>query len=175
MKWISAFLDRLFALAGAFLFSQIPFFMQQYAQKLSGHVAELQLQKSALEKIAAASGKTLEQYVQKFYASTDNDFVLQGHFMHDIVQRLHELSEGLTALQQASGWEHPFVFIKVFQMNLGVATYETFKPGFAVTFESGAYMFCGAVAGYLFYQLLRKITLALLPSKIGRISDNHQG
>jgi Protein of unknown function (DUF2937) len=151
----------LFALLGALLFSQIPFFMQQYTQQLAGHVAELQIQIAAIDKLAGQSGKTLQQYIEKFSSNSDTDFVLQGHFMQKLFDRFNEMSEGLNALQQATPWFHPFVFIKFFQTNIGLSTYASFKPGLSLTLESGLYMLAGLLFGYLFYQLLRKTFLAI--------------
>ena len=156
MKWILGFLDRLFALMGAFLFSQLPLFMQQYAQQLAGHVDELRLQVSALEKLASQSGKTLDQYIHKFCISSDTDCTLQGQFMQGLVQRFQELSASLMSLQQANTWQHPFVFMKDFQLKIGLATYAGFTPGFAMTFESVIYLLGGLFVGYLFYQLMLK-------------------
>jgi hypothetical protein len=163
-RWISSILDRIFALLGALLFSQFPFFIQQYTQQLAGHVAELQWQIGALAQLASQSGKSLEQYIQKFSNSIDPDFSLQGHFMQGLVQRFDRLSEGLQALQQATVWERPFIFIQYFHQSIASATYENFKPGLAFTVESAAYLLCGLLVGYLLYQLLCKgLTLILSP------------
>lgn len=66
IKWISSLIDRIFAAVGGVLFSQAPLFMKQYAQQLSGHAAELRFQVDAMKQAASNSGKTLEQFIQKF-------------------------------------------------------------------------------------------------------------
>src|ERR1700675_1311335 len=109
MKWIAGIFDKLLALIGALVLSQAPVFMQAYIHQLSGHVAELQWQMDSMQRVAAQSGKTLDQFVQKFLASTDLDFALQGQVMQGIIERWHNYSDGLLALQHATVWTRPFV------------------------------------------------------------------
>ena len=53
--------DRLLCVLGAVTFSQVPEFMQQYLQRLGGHLDEARRQLDRLQDAAARSGLTLEQ------------------------------------------------------------------------------------------------------------------
>jgi hypothetical protein len=63
---------------GAFVASQIPEFIQQYTQRLAGHVNELYRLLNQMRQVASYSNKTLDQYIQKFITSSDPDFARQG-------------------------------------------------------------------------------------------------
>ena len=55
-KWSVALFDRMFSVGGAVAFSQLPQFMQQYSQRLSGHINELDRQVNLMQNAAEASG-----------------------------------------------------------------------------------------------------------------------
>src|SRR5689334_6399572 len=105
LKWFGTLFERLIGIAGALLLSQMPLFMLQYTHELSGHVAELQTQVTSISRVATQGGKNLDSFVEKFIRSADPDFHAQGMLMKGMVQRWHQLSDGLTALQQAAVWE----------------------------------------------------------------------
>lgn len=153
-KWISALLDRICVVIGAFIFSQIPLFMQQYRLQLAGHVAELRFQVGLMQQVALSSGKTLEQFIQKFTQSSDVDFASQGQIMSAMVSRLQTLSEGLAALNNASVLSRPYEFFIHYQQDIGRAAFESFEMGIPFTYEGLVYALVGIVVGYLFYCLL---------------------
>src|ERR1700679_1329642 len=99
---IGSLLDRLCVVIGAFIGSQIPQFMQQYTQRLAGHVDALQRLLNQLRQMASLSNKTLEQYIQKFKDTSDSDFVHQGEFMQGILSRWEDLHQALDRLTQGS-------------------------------------------------------------------------
>lgn len=149
-------IDRLCIVAGAFLGSQIPQFMQQYASRLSGHVAELQLLIDQLRKVAAHSNKSLEEYIQKFLSSSDGDFAYQGKFMQGMVVRWEELNNALTHLAQSSAWTRPLVFVKDLQSDIAHSTLTSFQPGINLSLEGLCYAGIGCLLGWAFYQLISK-------------------
>ncbi|MBA2369445.1 MAG: DUF2937 family protein [Candidatus Protochlamydia sp.] len=161
LRFVYQVLDRFFVVFGAFLGSQIPQYLQQYTQRLAGHVAELDFQIAKLKKIAAMSGKTLDQYIHKFEQNTDPDFVRQGEFMDGIVIRWQELNQALSNLTEASVWKHPFVFLKEMDYSIARNTYESFQPGLNLTTEGFLYACLGILMGYSFYHLLIKGTVAI--------------
>jgi hypothetical protein len=164
MKFLQFFyqlLDRFFVVFGAFLGSQVPQFLQQYTQRLGGHVAELNYQIEGLKKIASISGKTLDQYIHKFMLNSDPDFVRQGEFIDGMVIRWQELNQALSRLIQASIWERPFVFLKEMDYSIVRSTYQSFQPGLNLTTEGFLYACLGILAGYAFYHLMIKAIVAL--------------
>lgn len=157
MKWIAGIFDKILALAGALVLSQGPVFMQAYTHQLSGHVAELQWQMDAMQRVAAQSGKSLNQFVEKFLTSQDKDFALQGQLMWDTMERWHNYSEGLFALQNATVWTRPFVFIRHFEWNIVQSTYESYDIGLTLNIEGIVYALIGMLIGYLIAVLLRQM------------------
>lgn len=154
LEWISKMLDRIFAVAGALLFIQFPVFMEQYMMHLAGRVDELQYQVLLMREAATQSGKTLNEFINKFIASGDPDFTRQGDIMQGMVQRLTSFSESLTSLINANFLTRPFKFLFHLDWSIAKSTLTTFKVGFFLTFESLIYGLIGVVVGYYVYQII---------------------
>ncbi|MGK5594043.1 MAG: DUF2937 family protein [Parachlamydiaceae bacterium] len=150
-------LDRIFAVAGAFLFSQIPQVYQQYTLLLSGHLAELSYQVAAMENAAKSTGKTLLQLIQKFLSASDPDFYNQGILMNRTFERWNIFSEATLAFKEATFLNRPFVFIKYLDWQLLKETLSQLSVGFSLTIESLIYAIIGLFFGYLLFQLLANV------------------
>lgn len=169
IAWLSHILDRVFAAVGAFLFSQIPAFMQQYTQRLGGHLSELNHQLVQLQKVAKLSGKTLPDYVAKFLGSADLDFVRQGELMQQLIERQQVLAQAFTHLIHADAFQRPLFFIRYIQFDIAKGTMQSFQPSLTFSEEGLFYALLGVLAGYGIYALfLRAVTL------IGRLGRKHQ-
>jgi hypothetical protein len=166
-RWIGGLIDRLFAVAGALIFSQMPLFMQHYQQHLSGHVNELQIQVQGMRNAAAMTGKTLQQYVIKFLNSGDIDFNNQGELMNEMIHRYNSLSEGYHALQEASFYSKPFVFLKYLDKNIAQSTWNSFEVGLSFNVEGIAYAIIGIGFGLLMYRLVLKVVSLFLRLRPG--------
>ena len=153
---LGSILDRLCIVAGAFFGSQIPQFMQQYSQRLAGHVSELQKLIDQLRQAASLSHKTLDQYILKFLSSADPDFAHQGQFMQGIVHRWEELNQALVHLSQSSAWQRPLIFFKDLQLDIAQSTLAAFQPGINLNLEGMCYAGLGVFLGWLFYQFVSK-------------------
>lgn len=156
LHFIGTLLDRVFVVLGAFVGSQIPEFMQQYQQRLAGHVDELNHLLSQLRQTAAYSGKSLEQYIQKFTLNSDPDFARQGEFMQGVVNRWQELHQALYHLSESSLWSRPYVFVKELQVDIAHSTLASFQPGMSLTIEGLCYTGIGILIGFTLYQILAK-------------------
>ncbi|WP_068469554.1 DUF2937 family protein [Candidatus Protochlamydia phocaeensis] len=154
LRFLDALLDRLFVVLGAFAGSQIPEFMQQYTQRLAGHVEELRHLLDGLRQIALHSNKSLEQYIQKFSASPDPDFARQGEFMQTMLQRWEELNQALLNLVQSPMWERPYVFMRDLNYPIAKATLHAFQPGLNLTIEGLCYTGIGLLIGFGLYKAL---------------------
>lgn len=150
-------LDRLFVIVGALLGVQIPLFMQQYTQRLSGHVAELNQMVNNLRVLAFQSNKTLDEYIAKFLASSDQDFSRQGEFMQGVVSRWQQLSDTLGSMQASSICTRPFVFLRDLQYDIAKPVFYSFEPGLNLTLEGFSYAVLGAVMGFCLYQAFCKL------------------
>jgi hypothetical protein len=156
---IGNLLDRLCVVAGAFIGSQIPEFMQQYTQRLAGHVDELQRLLNQIRQVATYSNKTLEQYIQKFISSSDPDFVHQGEFMQGMLVRCDELYQSLIHLMHSSMWMRPFTFFKELQYDIAHSTFVSFQPGINLSLEGLCYAGMGVGLGWACYQMISKCIL----------------
>lgn len=151
---MKSILEGLVAVVGAFAMSQLPIFMQQYTQRLGGHVEELASLLQLLQQNAALSNKSLEEYIHKFRTNGDPDFALQGEFMSGIAARWHELNTLLDQLTQSTLWAKPFVFFHGFQGSIFHSTLETFQPGINLTAEGLIYAGLGILLALGIYHLL---------------------
>lgn len=159
-SFMDNFFDRLCAVLGAFIGSQIPQFMHQYAQRLAGNVDALQKLINQLNQIASLSHRTVEQYIQKFKESGDPDFIQQGVFMQEIIKRWEDLYQALQNLTLSSPWLRPYYFMKDFQAEVAHSTFTSFQLGFNITIEGFCYAGAGMIVGWAIYKAISKcITL----------------
>lgn len=170
-KAIDTLLDRLSAVVGAFLFAQAPEFFQQYLQRLGGHVDELKKQMVQLSYFSSKSGKSLQEYIHKFIHHSDSDVVEQGKFMQALWSRYDHLRKGWEALSDASLFTRPFKYLWYGDTEIISATYATYKPAVAFTYEGLFYAFLGAFIGYGCYNGL-KLFLTFIYRK-GKFDRNH--
>ncbi|MFA6916591.1 MAG: DUF2937 family protein [Parachlamydiales bacterium] len=162
IRFVIGILDRLFAVAGVIIFTQIPVFYQQYVQRLSGHLSELELQVSVLRKTASRSGKTLEAYITKFIRDPDADFNAQGQFMDNMVNRLVDLKQSFTAMVEAPIWSHPLYLFRYADSDIAWTTFGSFEPGLSFSIESLGYAFVGLIFGLGVFKLIRWAFLSIL-------------
>jgi hypothetical protein len=156
-KWSIALFDRIFSVGGAIVFSQFPQFMQQYTQRLSGHLSELDLQVKLMQNAAEASSLSLNAYIQKFLQSNSEPaFNRQGEIMQQVMDRFQNLSAALKSFQDASLYKRPFVFITHLNGDIAGDTWTTFQPGIPTTLEGLVYAFVGMLAGIIFFYAIRK-------------------
>lgn len=157
--------DRVMAVAGAFLGSQVPQFLQLYTQRLSGYVDALQTLIEQLKQIAATSHKSIEQYVLKFQESGDADFSGQASFMQHIFTRHSELKQTLTHLTEGPAWLKPYYFIKEFQPAIAKSTLESFEWGVNFTLEGLAYALAGMLLGWALTHWIGRLLSSLFKKK----------
>ncbi|HEY3756863.1 MAG TPA: DUF2937 family protein [Opitutaceae bacterium] len=139
-------LDRLLALAGAAAFSQIPEFMQQYLQRLGGHLDEAQRQLAQFKDAAAASGLTIDQLAHRTSQDADSGIARLSTVIHGAIARVAQLSADETAIREASIPARPFVFLRHADPQIARATWHVFRPAFPTTLEGLGY----ALVGFLF-------------------------
>jgi hypothetical protein len=156
-RLLGGLLDRLFVVAGAFLGSQVPAFMDQYMQRLAGHVEELNYMIQEMARLASQNSKTLDQYIQKFLDSTDPDFMTQGNFMQSVELRLESFSASLAHLRDSSIWSKFYVFLTEVKCSVFKSTLHSFRPSLSLSIEGLCYTFIGIVFGYLSYWVLLKL------------------
>jgi len=159
-------IDRIFVVIGAIFFAQAPHFFQAYTQRLGGHMAELQIQISALRSAAERSGKGFEEYIHKLVTHFDPDVILQGEFIQSMQSRFTDISSAYSAMVHATPLSRPFQFFQHLQLDVVKMTAQDFQFGLAFTLESGIYALIGMAVGYLLYFGIRTVLrLPLIISK----------
>jgi Protein of unknown function (DUF2937) len=132
-------IDRVLCVVGAVLCSQLPEFIQQYLQRLGGHLDEARRQLGQFQEIAAKSGLTLDQLITKSRDASEATVARLGQLMHDTMVRVDALSAADAALREASVFSRPFVFLHHVDLSIARATWSVFKPAVPTTVEGMLY------------------------------------
>ena len=146
-------LDRVLCVLGAVAFSQVPEFMQQYLQRLGGHLDEARRQLEQFRHSAELSGLTLDRLITQTSTNTDAAVAKLGVVMTDAVTRVDTLTAAQSALQDASLWSRPFVFLRHIDTSIAHATWAVFKPAVPTTAEGFVYSLCGILVFLAIYHL----------------------
>ena len=146
-----AFLDRALCVIGAVLFSQAPEFMQQYAQRLGGHLDEARNYLVQYEKLARDASLSLNDYIAHINASSDPAIARIGKVISDLVERVQTLADAQAALQNASVFTKPFAFFSHMDTQIAQNTWGAFKPAVPTTIEGLVYAAIGVAVTLLIY------------------------
>ncbi len=144
-------LDRVLCVVGAVLFSQAPEFMQQYLQRLGGHLDEARRQLLHFQETAAQSGLTLERLIGQTGANPDPAVAKLGGVMTETITRVDTLASAQSAIQQASLWSRPFIFLRHVDLTIAHATWAVFKPAVPTTVEGLVYALLGMLVLIVIY------------------------
>jgi hypothetical protein len=153
-------LDRALCVIGAVVFSQIPEFMQQYLQRLGGHLDEARRQLLHFQQAAAQSGLSLDRLIDHTTASTDPAVAKLSVVMNDAISRVDTLAAAQAAMQNASFWSRPFVFVRHVDLAISHATWAIFKPAVPTTVEGLIYALFGMLVLMAIYHLGIKYPIA---------------
>ncbi len=151
------FLDRVLCIAGALVFAQGPEFIQQYAQRLGGHVDEVQRQVDQYRNTAEQSHLTLDQFVHQTATNADPAVARLSVVMNDAVDRLQHLREAQSALLDAPVFSKPIVFFQHFDAAIARATWSIYKPALPTTLEGVVYALVGMLIVLTVYHFLFRV------------------
>jgi hypothetical protein len=146
-------LDRLLCVLGAVVFSQVPEFMQQYLQRLGGHLDEARRQLRQFQQAAEQSGLTLDRLITQTATNADTAVAKLGVVMTKTVTRVETLESAQSAMENASLWSRPFVFLRHMDSSIAHATWSIFKPAVPTTAEGLVYALCGMLILNAIYHL----------------------
>ena len=146
-------LDRVLCVAGAVVFSQAPEFMQQYLQRLEGHLDEARLAVSRLGEAAARSGMSLDQLVAAASRNPDPSMGRLAGVVQAAVARVGDLAAADDALRHASVWTRPFVFIGHLDAGIARATLAIYRPAVPTTAEGILYAGLGMILVLALYHV----------------------
>ena len=144
-------IDRVLCVVGAVAFSQAPEFMQQYLQRLGGHLSEARRQLAQFEAIAHQAGRSVQELAAQYLANTDASIAAMGKLMTEAQQRVEALASAEAALREASWWSRPFVFLRNVDAEIARGTTRVFKPAVPTTLEGLVYALAGIVVILAFY------------------------
>ena len=146
-------LDRTLCVVGAVLGTQLPEFMQQYLQRLGGHLDEARRQLEIFARVAREAGMTLPQLTERLSANADPAMARMGGVVRDAAARVDELAAAESALRHASLWSRPFVFLRHLDGGIAHNTWTVFRPAVPTTIEGLVYAAVGMMAVMALYQL----------------------
>lgn len=167
MRWLKtlfsageSLVDRILCVVGAVLFAQAPEFMQQYLQRLGGHLAEARRQLAQFEEIARQAGKSVQELATQYAANADPAVVSMGKLVNDSELRVSALGAAEAAIRDASVWSRPFVFLRQLDWEIARGTGSIYKPAVPTTIEGLLYGLIGVVLILgLYYGFLRPVTI----------------
>jgi hypothetical protein len=146
-----AVVDRVLCVVGAVAFSQMPEFMQQYLQRLGGHLDEARRHLARYQKIADDTHVTLAELATRFNGSMDAATAKVGGVITDTAARVHELEAAQAAIQHAGIFGRPFAFLRHADLEIARGTWSIFKPAVPTTVEGALYAAAGIVVLLGFY------------------------
>jgi hypothetical protein len=138
-------MDRGLCVVGAVLFSQIPEFIQQYLQRLGGHLDEARRQLGRFQEIATKAGLTIDALMVKSQGSPEPTVVQLGTLMRDTASRVDALAAAEAGIRNASLFGRPLVFLRHLDLSIAHATWTVFKPAVPTTVEGLVYAGVGVL------------------------------
>jgi hypothetical protein len=148
-KATETMLDRVLCVLGAVAFSQGPEFMQQYLQRLGGHLSEARRHLFQFETVALRKGQSVDQYAANL-KNTDMDL---GQVVETSISRVNDLAAAEAAIRGASPFGRPFVFVQHLDNAIASDTWSVYKPAVPTTTEGLLYAAAGIVVLLLIYHL----------------------
>jgi hypothetical protein len=152
--------DRVLCVAGAVLFSQAPEFMQQYLQRLEGHLDEARAELDNFRGAAAQAGMTLDQLISAAGRNADPAMARLAGVAQQTAARVDQLASADAALRGASIAARPFVFVAHADWGIARATLRIFRPAVPTTLEGLAYALVGVVVVLTLYHVAVRMPVA---------------
>jgi hypothetical protein len=142
MRWtlhkVDSFVGTIIAAVAGLLASQVIAFMNAYLQRLGGHIDEARL-----------------SLVSKQMASAINDEIVRGQFTAVMRARIDVLENAQRAIEQASVFKRPFVFLWHVDHDIALGTAQAFHPALPIDVQSLIFAGTGIVLGWLVWELLK--------------------
>jgi hypothetical protein len=149
-------IDRLLCVVGAASFTQVPEFIQQYLQRLGGHLDEARRQIEGFTKIAALSQITLQELIERTAQNPDQAVAKLSSVMREALERVEHLAAADAAIRDASPWTRPLVFLAHLDPEIASATWAIYRPAMPTTLEGLVYAGFGILIIWgIYYGLIR--------------------
>lgn len=147
--------DRIFTVLLAVIFSQIPIYMNQYTQVLSGAHLESESTYLELEARAAQYDQTVEAFLYELTQNQDPKVKDNAEVSLNTVERYLDYDKALKSLEGSNAFTRPFNFIKHFDNRIRAAL--KFKPGILLNWEGFTYGVIGVILAMILMGFFGKI------------------
>jgi len=128
LKILSTLFDRCLFTLTFILGLQLPEFIQQYSQRLSGHLNEALLQLGDYQEIADRHfDGNLKLMVDKYLTNSEASINETAHVISKVTERVKDLQSHLTNLQDAEYINRVFYFITEFDESMAQATIQQYQ------------------------------------------------
>jgi hypothetical protein len=131
------------------LLSQFPEYFQQYTQRLGGRLDEINLQVKNLDTRAADAKLNRFQYIRRFMGNSDTVVQGEGQSLGRLLGRQIKFKQAYDALQTSTPIWRAARFAAHFDPDIGIPTFEAYRPAIPLTVEGGAYSGSGFFLGWL--------------------------
>ncbi len=119
-------------IAGLMAGSQVPSFVDAYAQRLGGALDEARRQVQGFEAAAVGQGLSFSAYLARHLDSDDPVFQATGREIQSAVARSRSLAARATALSAAGPWARPVVLMRDPDAEILANAYRDWRPGLSV-------------------------------------------
>ena len=166
LKLISTLFDRIIFTLSFILGVQAPEFMQQYIQRLSGHLDEAKFQLQQFQSIADLQfNGDLALLIERYKINSDSAIVQTGEVVSSIVNRVSGFELQLNQLQHHDYATQLYHFVQQIDLPMAKATLTDFQ--LAVPLEIGA-LSTGAIFAFTIL-LMQASVFGLLKVGINKI------
>ena len=124
LKFLSSILDKIVFTVIFIIGVQLPEFIQQYIQRLSGHLDEAKHHLAQFQHIADIQFQgNLQALIERYNANADSAIQQTGQLVDAMLKRIEAFELHITALHQPNYFDRTFAFISQLDLTLAQATY----------------------------------------------------
>lgn len=168
---LATLIDRCLFTVFFILGLQLPEFMQQYTQRLSGHLHEAHYQLDQFQAIANNQFQgNLLALIKRYQSNADNVFQQTGQMIENLVLRIEGFNQSLTNLQQGDYPDRLYYFVTQIDPELAAATLKQYQ--LAVPLDMHA-LITGATFAIILL-LLSSLLSIMVKRLIRKLSANNQ-
>ena len=128
LKLFTQLFDRIIFTLSFILGVQIPEFMQQYLQRLSGHFDEANYQLSQFQHIADLQfSGDLSIMISRYQNNSDIAIQKTGELIFNMVERINHFEQHINLLQQNEYIKRLYYFVSNLDLSIAKATFNDFQ------------------------------------------------
>ena len=156
-------MDRIICIVLVVIFMQLPMYINQYVDVLSGARMEAKRTYDDMESRAGENGLSIAEFVKRLKDNEDVIVRESGEVSENVVSRYEKYSEALEALTTGSVWVRPFRLMAHYDPTINAAI--RFEPGLPLNIEGIIYGIAGLAFSLLIVGLGRGLAKRLFGKK----------